>query len=97
MTDFKLGNYVEVDIGMALRAKGKIVGENAVNRVDMSDMNHARRSSSNTFKILFLDGSTHTALPSELHLLSEKETFILKLKGDEDKEMAKIYEAMDNG
>jgi len=48
-----------------------------------------------TYKIKFLDESTHTAYPEELRLLSKKEQFTLKLKGGQDKEMSKIYEALD--
>ena len=95
MSEVKLGDYVEVDIGMALRAKGKIIGENAIDRINISDMNYARRSSSHTYQIKFLDGTTHTALPDEVRVLDEKETFIVKLKGDN--KMAKIYQAVDNG
>ncbi len=108
MPDFKVGDFVEVDLGLALCAIGEIVTENAYrNDNKQSYREHllvqslARSGGFDTgfnpksFKIRFLDNSTHTANPEELRLLGEKEQFILKLKGGEDKNMARIYEAMD--
>lgn len=101
MTEFTLGDYVEVDIGLGLCAIGKIITEHDTgfrndglyNAVDVMRKSHKTQ----TYKIKFLDKSTHTAYPEELRLLSEKEQFILKLKGGEDEELAKIYEEMDHG
>jgi len=100
MSDFKIGDFVEVDLGMALCAKGEIVAENARqgyrNNGLYQSLDVMRESyDTNTYKIKFLDGTTHTAYPEEIRLLSEKEQFILKLKGGQDKEMSKVYAAMD--
>jgi hypothetical protein len=96
----KIGDWVEVDIGMGLGAKGQIVTESDY----MSSLREQRtqslsllnrNSNGSSYRISFLDGSTHTASEHELRLLSGKEAFVLKLKGKGDEEMAKIYEAMD--
>jgi hypothetical protein len=104
MSDFKVGDFVEVDLGLALCAIGEIITENAYRNSKASYCDdyfrerHTRRrdeSTPSSFKIRFLDKSTHTANPEEMRLLTEKEQFILKLKGGEDKKMAKIYAALD--
>lgn len=101
MSEFKIGDFVEVDLGMALAAKGEIITEHDGgfrNRGLYGAIDTMRNShKTKTYKIRFLDESTHTAYPEELRLLPEKEQFVLKLKGGQDEELAKIYEAMDNG
>lgn len=103
---FKIGDFVEVDIGMALYAKGEIITENAYRNNDdkyrdsllawsLARATNVVQHNPSSFKIKFLDGSTHTANPEELRVLPEKEQFVLKLKGGGDKELAKIYEILD--
>lgn len=95
----KIGDYVEVDIGQGLCAIGQIVTEHDTgyrNNGLYEAIDTMRKShKTQTYKIKFLDGSTHTTYPEELRLLSDKEQFTIKLKGGQDEEMAKIYEAMD--
>lgn len=106
MPDFKVGDFVEVDLGLALCAIGEIITENAYSsnndtyRDSLLVRSLARTAgvvqhNPSSFKIKFLDGSTHTANPEEIRLLSEKEQFILKLKGGDDKKLARIYQAID--
>lgn len=94
----KIGDWVEVDIGMGLCAKGQIVTESdymsALSAQRTQSLSLLQRNNS-SYRISFLDGSTHTASEHELRLLSGKEAFLLKLKGRGSEEMAKIYEAMD--
>jgi len=107
----KIGDYVEVDIGMGLVARGQIVTEDQYMGTlhaqrgrwhkqtlagTKSSGFHGLTRSDTWYRIEFLDGSTHTALESECRLIEGKEKFVLKLKGAND-EMAQVYEAMDNG
>jgi hypothetical protein len=84
----KIGDYVEVDIGLGLAAIGIIVTEHAVNRgglynsVDVMREALSRKQNTSTYKIRFLDESTHTAFPEECRKLTGKEIFQAKLSGD---------------
>ena len=94
----KIGDWVEVDIGMGLCAKGQIVTESdymSSLRIQRTQSLSLLRRDKQLYRIVFLDGSTHTASGHELRLLEGKEAFVLKLKGNGDEEMAKIYEALD--
>ncbi len=106
----KIGDYVEVDIGMGLLARGQIITDSDyVGELAMQRSRHHQHSLAGTkssgfhgikrtitsHRIKFLDGTTHTALAEECRKLEGKEAFILKLKGEGDAEMAKVYEALD--
>ena len=103
-----IGDYVEVDIGMGLLAKGQIITDSDyVGALAMQRSQHHQHSLAGTkssgfhgikrtptsHRIKFLDGSTHTAMTEECRKIEEKDVFVMKLKGDE--EMAKIYVALD--
>jgi hypothetical protein len=96
----KIGDWVEVDIGMGLCAKGQIVTESdymsALREQRTQSLSLLQRNGGSSYRIEFLDGSTHTASEHELRVLEGKEAFVLKLKGKGDEEMARVYEAMDN-
>lgn len=100
---FNIGDYVEVDIGMGLCAIGEIVTEDQYMSalIDQRSSHHQftlsgqkrsgfhtiPRSTHSSYRIKFLDETTHTALDTELRKLSEKEIFKYKLQGK-----TKIYE-----
>ena len=87
----KIGDYVEVDIGMGLGAIGQIVTEDQYmgrRRYDNSGITFGRiNPTDTTYRIIFNDGSTHTALSSECRKLTGKELFKAKLSDDK-----RIYE-----
>jgi len=90
--EVKIGDYVEVDLGMGLGAVGIVVTEHAhpkyANRGLYNSLGTMRESLDyKTFRIHFLDGSTHTAFPSECRKLTGKELFKVKLSDDK-----RIYE-----
>ena len=105
MTDFKIGDFVEVDIGYGLYAVGQIITEQAFRNDPRAGSQLLASSLARTtgrelfnpdcYKIKFLDGSTHTALHDECEKLSDKDSFVLKLKGGGDKELSKIYSEID--
>ncbi len=84
--DIQIGDYVEVDLGMGLGAIGIVVTEKEFsglfgNRVIINNRTHSAIADK-TFRIHFLDGSTHTAFPEECRKLSGKELFKAKLSDD---------------
>ena len=90
MTDkIEIGDYVEVDIGMGLGAIGMVVTEQAYRGTFRDGVVNSVSIKPNpvTFRIHFLDGSTHTAFPSECRKLKGKELFKAKLSDDK-----RIYE-----
>ena len=99
MTDeMKIGDYVEVDLGMGLGAIGQIITEHAMRESwrdhgfsndGLYNAINVMRTSANvkTYKIKFNDGSTHTAYPEECRKLTGKELFKAKLSDDK-----RIYE-----
>ena len=96
MSVFKIGDFVEVDLGLAIFARGEVITENAYRaNIAVRTTSIIAEAYPTSYKIKFLDDSTHTANPEELRVLPEKEQFVLKLKGGGDKELAKIYEILD--
>ncbi|MGV7235142.1 MAG: hypothetical protein ACQ9ET_02690, partial [Nitrosomonadaceae bacterium] len=86
MTDeIQIGDYIECDLGMGLGAIGIVVTEHAF-RGGRENL-HIMRENNKTFRIHFLDGSTHTAFPDECRKLTGKELFKAKLSDDK-----RIYE-----
>ena len=99
----KIGDLVEVDIGMGLSAIGEIVTEDqyqcalmqqrgnhssvSLNGTKSSGFHHIHRSPKTGYRIRFLDKSTHSALDTECRKLTDKEAFVHKLKDD-----ARIFE-----
>jgi hypothetical protein len=90
MTDeIQIGDYVEVDIGMGLGAIGVVVTEDQYKAL-ISTTPHRpnqRPRLSTSYRIRFMDESTHTALASECRKLTDKELFKAKLSNDK-----RIYE-----
>jgi len=95
----EIGDYVEVDIGMGLGAIGQIVTEdqyksalrqdnlcNTTGWTESCTISGYSRGGT-TYRIKFIDGSTHTALSSECRKLTGKELFKAKLSDDK-----RIYE-----
>ena len=89
----EIGDYVEVDLGMGQGAIGQIITEHAMreyhrdhgfsndglyNAIDTMRASHKTQ----TYKIKFNDGSTHTAYPQECRKLTGKELFKAKLCND---------------
>ena len=70
-----IGDYVEVSVNEDLYVIGKIVTEHSLHSFSWSVPKKA-------YRIHFLDGSTHTALPDDCRKLTEKEVFTTKLKGN---------------
>ena len=94
MTDeIKIGDYVEVDLGLGLGAIGIVVTEDQY-QAAIDDMPHPSRianryfpKSNTCYRIKFIDESTHTAHSSECRKLTGKELFKAKLSDDK-----RIYE-----
>ena len=101
--EIKIGDYVEVDIGMGLAAIGVVVTEDqyqvamqaqrnphspvTTNWSKINGFKHISRGVDSAYRIKFIDESTHTALASECRKLSDKEVFKAKLSDDK-----RIYE-----
>lgn len=90
MTDeIQIGDYVEVDIGMGLGAIGIVVTEDQYKALmdTIPHRSNQRPRLSTSYRIKFMDESTHTALESECRKLTDKELFKAKLSNDK-----RIYE-----
>ena len=97
--NIEIGDYVEVDLGMGLAAIGVVVTEDQY-KAALREYNVRNRAawvenctisgyarSKTTYKIRFIDGSTHTAIDYECRKLTGKELFKAKLSNDK-----RIYE-----
>lgn len=99
----EIGDYVEVDIGMGLGAIGIVVTEDQYmsamrehtmrnireqnNKYGWASSAQAYLGNRTSYRIKFIDGSTHTALAEECRKLTDKEIFKAKLSDDK-----RIYE-----
>ena len=76
MLTIRIGDYVEVDVGLKLSAIGRVITEHAL------PLFNNEPQYTQTYKIKFLDGSTHTAYSKECRKLTGKELFKAKLSAD---------------